>query len=424
MDRDSKRLRIPFYRRRISLFFLIFSAFLGVVFVSSSSQLLLFKFSVNSSLDRWKIDREMRLEKEAIDYIKNGVRPRSHEALVIFNTRKEIIFTNRMRHMMLPRDMKPVKDPSGIIVGYISSKPMGFRGLEENKILIDSLLRNLMYSSVVSLILSLIVSYIISKRISKSSIDIQKALKCIEKGNSLDLIPSGAREIIEIGEGVNNLAHKLSLERDLRNQWLHDISHDLKTPVSALKLQFEGILEGILPLNRDRMQQNSKEIERLSSLIEGIDDLMKMESPDIELNKEPFEIRHFLKDLENSFKDIFKIKDRTLQTSYDSGIINGDYSLLFKAVSNLLDNSIQYSQKGSLIKLDITQTAISIENTGETISASDLDHIFDRLYRGDSSRNSNGSGLGLSIVKAIVDKHRGTIEVSSKNGVTRFIISI
>lgn len=388
----------------------------------------MFNYSTERTILKWGIHRELRLEREVRQFLETGRIPKVDDPIFILDRNKKLLYTNmaRHRHRMPLGRLKPIKTKDGKILGYINFKGKLFRAIEENKIFVDSLINNLLLSSALSILLSLVASYIISKKIAKSAIDIKRSLKRIEIGEKSLLSPSGSREIYEIGQGVNTLSRKLANEYDLRNQWLHDISHDLKTPLSALKLQHEGMLQGILSIDRDRVQSNKNELDRLESLIMGINDLMRFEAPDLKTDKKSIQLSKIFKELYNRFKDVAKINNRSLEILYTNNSLYMDYSLMFKGLSNLLDNAIRYSHEGSKIVLgfDKGRESIYVESYGETIAKEIEDRLFDRLYRGDKSRNSSGSGLGLSIVKAIVDRHSGTVSISSVMGVTRFYIKI
>lgn len=428
MDRDGKRIRVPFYRKRKSLFLITFTAFFTIILLSSSAQLLLFNLSIKNSVQKWIIHREFRLEREAMMFLMMGRRPRIEEPFIILDKDEKLIFSNR-RDLNI-RDFKgkfkPLISHRGELIGYYGVKGKYFRELEENRKLLETLYRNLFVTAIVSLIMSLLVSYLISKRLSKSTIDIRDALQRIENGDDAELTPSGSREIYNIGEGVNRLSEKLKNEANLRSQWLHDISHDLKTPLSGLKLQYEGMLGGILSIDKERARKNKLEVDRLESLIMGLNDLMKFESPDLKLNKTQFNILDMFSELEKRFEDIVQVNGKIFTIVGDSAVLFADYNLIFKALSNLIENAIQYSHEDSDIILGFSKkkNEIFLTNMGEGIPEEKIKNIFNRLYRGDFSRNSSGSGLGLSITKAIMDKHKWDISATSEKGVTRFSIKL
>lgn len=422
MDRNSKGIWLPFSWRKLSFFQVIFLSLFFILLISSSIQILLYSGGVNRSLDRWEQDKVKRLEKAGLDYILHGREPKFQEPITIYDEQKRPIVSNRRGMMMMDKVMIPLIDRSGKVIGYISTRGLPFKEIEENRKLINSLLSNLLISALISLILSLLLSYLISKKLSKSTVDIKNALINIKNKDMLDFIPSGAKEIVEIGKGVKDLAIRLENEEKLRSQWLHDISHDLKTPVTALKIQFESMLYGSLSIDKNRIEQNNKEVKRLESIILSINEIMKVETPDYELTKELISVKSVFNDLNERFSgDV--LNGRTIQfKTEETSVIHADKDLLFKALSNLIDNGVKYSNIKSTITCKYKNNKISISNNGPKIN--DKDKLFDRLYRGDSSRNSEGTGLGLSIVKAIADRHGWDVLIESENGINSFIITI
>lgn len=425
MDRNSKRIWLSIPWRKLSFFQVIFFSLFFILFISSTMQVLLYKQGVDRSLNRWENDRFRRLEKVGVDYFLKNKEPRIPEPFTIYDKEKRPLITNRRGMMMMDHAMFPLKDKRGEILGYISTRVIPFKEVEENRELLNSLLTNLLISALISLFLSLFLSYFISKRLSHSAIEIKEALNSIKNSKKkISLDVKGAREIVEIGEGVKDLAYQLEKEEELRIQWLHDISHDLKTPVTALKTQFESMIYGVLPINKERIEKNNKEVLRLESLILSMNELMNVETPDLDLKLKEISIGSLFKDLKDRFVDSVN-SNKKLNFSFNENIqILGDRSLLFKAISNLIDNAIKYSDEGAEINCTFENSKISVSNSGKEFSPIDKKHLFDRLYRGDSSRNSEGSGLGLSIVKAIIDKHKWHISVESNNGINSFIISI
>lgn len=424
MDRNSKGIWLSVPWRKLSFFQVIFFSIFSILFISSSIQIVLFNQGVDRSLNRWEKDRHKRLERIGLDYILKAKEPKIEEPVTIYDKNKVPLFPNR-RGMRMVRDsgMFPLKDKEGNIVGYISTRILPFKEVDENRKLINSLLHNLILSSLISLVLSLLLSFFLSKKISKSTIKIREALSNIKNIEKHNFEVSGPKEIVEIGKGVKELALKLETEESLRIQWLHDIAHDLKTPVTALKTQFESMIYGILPIDKDRIEKNNKEVLRLETLIMSMNELMKVETPDLALEKEEIKVKSLFNDLKERYIGLNSGKSVNF-SSQEGSSLKGDRSLVFKSVSNLLDNAVKYSYDNTKIECIYSNNQIIVSNKGDKINDKDIKHIFDRLYRGDSSRNSEGSGLGLSIVKAIVEKHKWDIEVISNNGINSFIIKV
>lgn len=417
MDRDSKGIWLQVFRGRLSFFTLIFLSLFIIIFLSSSMQIILYNRGIKKSLYDWEVNRIRKLQEAGYDYLKKGIDPDIPEPISIYDSQRKLILTNRRSHMRMAEKLMPIRERGGRVLGYIAVKNLPFKAIEENRILLESILKNIVLSTLVSMAVSLLISIIISTSIARSAKGIKKAIGEIRVGKDLDFRPNGPKELIEIGEGIIDLVSKLNREENLRKQWLHDISHDLKTPVTALKIQFESMIHGNLEITKDRIEKNKNEIEVLEELILSINDLMVVESPDLSLNRVEIDTKMLLSDLDSRFKGSTNLKISTTCNN-----IRGDYNLLFKALSNLIDNGIKYSFGGDWVKVEIAEKSIMVSNPGKPID--DKINIFNRLYRGDLSRSSRGSGIGLSIVKAIVEKHRWNTYVTSENGINTFIINL
>jgi two-component system sensor histidine kinase BaeS len=209
------------------------------------------------------------------------------------------------------------------------------------------------------------------------------------------------------------------LEETLRRQWAADIAHDLRTPIAALKSQFEGMIDGVLELTRDRIAKNSIELLRIETLINDLGELTRLESPEIRIHRESIDADLFFKELNNRFEHEFE-KNR-LSIMWEKGVdtFTGDEGLVLRAVSNFISNAIRHTPEGGKIRIAIDKNGkdytISVFNSGEGIPREEIAKVFDRLYRGEYARKTPGSGLGLTISQKIAELHAGKVTIKSSN---------
>ena len=190
--------------------------------------------------------------------------------------------------------------------------------------------------------------------LSAYSKKVADSLKQIAKG-FLDIrIPEkSVKEIKYIAQATNKLAQQLKKEKELRNQWAHDITHDLKTPVSALRAQFEGMKDGLLDLTTNHIEKNLKEISNLEILIKGLEELMKLETPGINAKKEKIIVQELINEIINRFSADIKKKGIKIKTANNIDFFYGDNHLLNRALSNIVSNAVRFTdKKGSPFKLD------------------------------------------------------------------------
>lgn len=199
------------------------------------------------------------------------------------------------------------------------------------------------------------------------------------------------------------------------------MTHELKRPLQNIKASAEALIMGAKddPKHRDNFLENiNLETDRLANLIDNILKLSSLESGSIELKKTKAKIKDMVEHTLQSFKN--KIKDKKISVSNDidtSFTAELDQDLFKHVLDNLIENGIKYNKESGSLKISNNgDKEIIIEDTGLGISADDLEHIFDQFFRAKTTSNTNGSGIGLSIVKSIIDLHQGKLTVESEPG--------
>ncbi len=208
-------------------------------------------------------------------------------------------------------------------------------------------------------------------------------------------------------------------------QFLADVGHELGTPIAIIQAAAENLSLEFKDDNSgtDRLSIISRSCERMSRLVEDLMLLARMEAPQPSDRQSPVQLDRLLKGAVQEFADRFKDRNIDLQlVDVSPAVVTGDQDSLYRMVGNLLENALRYTMDGGKVTVSLRshgRTArLAVEDTGIGILPESLGHIFDRFYRVDKSRSraAGGSGLGLSIVKAIVESHRGTVEVASEAG--------
>ncbi|WP_321301757.1 HAMP domain-containing sensor histidine kinase [uncultured Sphaerochaeta sp.] len=219
-----------------------------------------------------------------------------------------------------------------------------------------------------------------------------------------------------------NLLH----EERLRRQWAADIAHDLRSPVTVLRGQLEGVADGVLKLDEHRIALFLAETQKLTYMINDLSLLTHLESPGYEVHTEQVRVDEVLNHLLSRFE--VQAKQRGMEFSYNATplLLQADLNLFTRLLDNLISNAVRYGTAPSTITIhnegdsDGNAVQLSFENEG-VIEEAFLPRLFDRLSRAEASRTSEGSGLGLSIVKAIVEAHGWNIAVTS-NKKTKFTL--
>jgi two-component system, OmpR family, phosphate regulon sensor histidine kinase PhoR len=247
----------------------------------------------------------------------------------------------------------------------------------------------------------------------------------------LNVAPLGSDLAVGVFFDITQLER---LER-VRREFFANLSHELRTPLTAMLACSETLMAGAIddPGNRTRFLETlHKHATRMSELISDISDLSAIESGQVALTLKPVRLRRVVADVVALVESRHADPDISFSTSIpDSILVQADRTRLEQILYNLIDNAVKFNRPGGSVTISAEEkggcTAISIEDTGAGIAASDLPRVFERLYRGDKSRSrkTEGTGLGLAIVKHLVHAHGGELSVVSELGQgSRFTFTI
>ena len=215
-----------------------------------------------------------------------------------------------------------------------------------------------------------------------------------------------------------------------QKQFLSDASHELKTPLTVILSSTELLEQSAAPEQKQYVDNIRAESRRMKQLVEDMLTLSRIQRSDAPLPDTAADLSDAAANVALRFEAVAYEAGLTLSYDIAPGLlVRGDSDKLEQAVAVLLDNAIKYAAPGTEVRLDAVRqgknACLWVENEGDPIPADKLPHIFDRFYRADESRTDGGSfGLGLSIAKAIVETHRGTIRCDSSGSTTRFTITL
>lgn len=291
--------------------------------------------------------------------------------------------------------------------------------------LIKSLQKNIFMVTLTLEIVVLVYSLIFSKAFTIRLKKIMSSIRIIREGDYSHRVNMGKNdELTVLGNEFDDLVSRLRISEQKRNNFVSDASHELKTPLASIKLLTDSILQNDMDMNtvREFVSDIGNEAERLNRMSQKLLTLSKAESS----QETDCEIISILPTMENVIRMLSVLAaENQVQIVTDAPqdcpvlIIEDDlYQILF----NLVENGIKYNRKGGTLYLSLkreTDNAIlSVSDTGVGIPQESLEHIFERFYRVDKarSRKSGGSGLGLSIVRSLVQRNGGTISASSEEG--------
>ncbi|MBS5587761.1 MAG: HAMP domain-containing histidine kinase [[Clostridium] spiroforme] len=260
------------------------------------------------------------------------------------------------------------------------------------------------------------------------------ATKELSKGNyNVRVNYVGDDEISKLNQGFNQMAQQLAKQEETRQKFISDISHEFQTPLTAIQ-GFANILKDE-DLPKSQRQKYADIIlfhsKRLSTLSKNMLQLTLLEREEVELKYTTFSIVEQLSRVISTQENQAILKDIEIvfEKPRKDILVNGDEQRLEQVWINIISNAIKYTDNGGLIIIKVKKTSkeveVSIEDTGRGMSKEVISHIFERFYREDKARSIEGNGLGLSIVKSIIDLHHGNIDVISQVDVgSTFIIKL
>jgi len=265
---------------------------------------------------------------------------------------------------------------------------------------------------------AILLSVLFSKKLTNPIRNLDSATEAIMEGNLKRRVDvSGSDEIGRLSETFNKMAQKLELQESLRRKLISNVAHELRTPLGAMRSEMEGIMDDIVPLDKKQIQSLYEETGRLKHILEGIEDLAQAEASSLMLEKQPVKLKPFLIHIVERFSSLSRDKGISIELECpDTIMINADPEKLSQVVINLLSNSLKATETGGYVRVKAGRSAaevfMEVKDTGTGIKQEDLPFVFERFYK----VSEGGLGLGLTIVKELVEAHGGRIDVKSEFG--------
>ena len=284
------------------------------------------------------------------------------------------------------------------------------------------------YATLASLVAAVLASFFISRQVVTPTLRMMSLSHRIAEGEYEERLslPGGqqADQIDELGQlalSFNQMADKLEKTETMRRELIGDVTHELRTPLTAVKGYLEGLMDGVLPADPETYQQIHSEINRLQRLVNDLQELSRVEAGAFQLQLTPVSPASLIERIQSTLGRQFEDKNIQLEISVESNLpdILVDKDRVIQVLTNLVGNALHYTPSGGKVYVhafrEKSVVRFSITDTGIGISAEQMPFIFNRFYRTDKSRTraSGGSGIGLTITKALVQAHQGKIWAES-----------
>ena len=294
------------------------------------------------------------------------------------------------------------------------------------KLFQNQILKYFLITTFIVGLITLILSYIFSRKLTKPlNILTKDVAKYAEGDYEPQNIIKSNDEIGDLSVAFYEMGGKLKKYEDLRKKILTNTAHELRTPLTIIRGNLEGIVDGIIKPDEKTMLSILEEIQRLQGIIESIEKLSKAESAYLNLEKTKFGLLEFFMEIKTQFKNKISTKSLNFQIDINNDVfLTADRNKMKQVFINIVSNAIRaMDDNGSLIisaKIKDDNIYISVKDTGKGIKSESLPYIFERFYS-----EAGGFGVGLAIVKEIVNAHNGDIRVISEEGKgSEFIIKL
>lgn len=321
------------------------------------------------------------------------------------------------------------------VIGYLDVSYYSPYYLNESDFrFLDSLNRILLVVGICAAVAAAAAGAVLAKSLSVPLLKVTEITRKISDGDygaRLENENGQTQEIAALSGAVNHMAERLERQETLRRRLTSDVAHELRTPVANVSLNLEMMLDEVWEPTKDRLQSCYEELGRISGIISDLEKLRQMEAENMNLELEPVNLLELAQAVETAFEPDLKKKKLTCEVSGEAAAVMGDQRRLHQVIFNLVSNAVKYSTEGGTIQIRVKQekhkAVLIVEDQGIGMAEEELPLIFERFYRTDLSRSrkTGGAGIGLAIVKAIVQAHQGTVTVTSKVGCgSRFTVTL
>lgn len=290
--------------------------------------------------------------------------------------------------------------------------------------LVHNVIKTFFLASLICLIVGFAAMWILTRQMVKPLQQMSAAAKRFAVGDfSYRVKVHGNDELSDLGNAFNDMANALDKLENSRRSFVANVSHELKTPMTSIAGFIDGILDGTIPKSKQDyyLKIVSDEVRRLSRLVVAMLNMSKIESGDFEMKPKNYNISDQIIHILLTFEQ--KIEKKNIEIrgleNLEPHKVHADTDMIYQVIYNLFDNAVKFTNENGYIEVNVTEhnayVEISIKNSGEGINADELSRVFERFYKVDKSRSldAKGAGLGLYLVKMMVEMHGGNIVARS-----------
>ena len=298
---------------------------------------------------------------------------------------------------------------------------------ETHQMFLDTVHRYLLQASIAAIAISVLLSFLLTRKLLRPLSHMAEITRQVAAGDmSARVNIEGGDEVGDLARAFDKMADSLERTEQLRKSMVVDVSHELRTPLTNIRGYLEGLADGVVPPSKETYDLLNREILRLVRLVEDLTRLAKAEAASSDLRPEAVDLPELVEEIAALDGPRLKARGLTLerQLAPEARSLIADRDKLRQVLHNILQNACHYAEEGSDVVLTSAAeqgcVRVSLENRGEGIASEDQPFIFERFYRADKSRSrrSGGAGIGLAIVKELIEAHGGKVGAESADGRT------
>jgi len=308
----------------------------------------------------------------------------------------------------------------------------------------SALTRNLVIAALVAAVLAFLISLFVSRRITGPLEELTDAAEDVAGGNlAVRVSPRANDEVGALAAAFNAMADRLARDEQWRRDMTADLSHELRTPLATIQSRIEALEDGVLPATPENLRVIGAEVERLGRLLGALRSLNELESEDVSVEHEKLDLADVGRDAIAHAETVYAAKGVALDGDLAAVAVKGDRDRLLQVAANLLDNALKFTPRGGRVVLAVacgdgpagaaasggvvsgasafgrsgrSWATLTVADSGPGVDPIDLPFIFDRFYRSQAARGTQGVGLGLAIARGLVEAQGGVIEAADSPG--------
>ena len=282
----------------------------------------------------------------------------------------------------------------------------------------------MVFATALAIVLASCIGFLFARTLVSPINRMTTTAKAIKEGDlSARTELHGEDEIAHLGETFDAMADSIERDRELERRLTTDVAHELRTPLMAIQSTVEAMVDGVFEADPEHLETVNSEVQRLSRLVDSLLKLSRLENRANPMKEEVVDVGQLISGIIATHDAFVADSGLTLKYEMEQGVrVLGDADMIRQATANLISNAVRYTSEGGLVTVRVKRgdimASISVQDTGIGLTPDEAKMVFSRFWRADAgrTRESGGLGIGLSVVKEIVERHNGWVQVEGRKG--------